>query len=244
MDCACSAPYTEIDASKVDALVFSGHKFLGGTCTPGVLIAHKKLFTKKSPFIVGGGCVESANKCGVTYSDNIETKESAGTPNIIGIIKLGYVLDIKDQYKHMIYNNEHEILKYVHTEFTKLSEKYDVLKVIMLNKNLDRRLPIISFKITDLDHNFIVQLLNDLYGIQTRGGTSCCGLLGEFLNNTYNINGWVRITFNYIMSQEDIDFIINAVEFIINNGKSYEKYYKFDKNEDIYVFTNSCVNKN
>ncbi|CAN0589919.1 unnamed protein product, partial [Ectocarpus sp. 12 AP-2014] len=41
-----------------DAVFISGHKFLGGAGTPGLLVCKKKLFTmSKTPVVKGGGTV-------------------------------------------------------------------------------------------------------------------------------------------------------------------------------------------
>ena len=45
------------------------------------------------------------------------------------------------------------------------------------------RLGVISFYIDDLHYNVAVKLLNDKFGIQTRGGCSCAGTYGHYLLN-------------------------------------------------------------
>src|SRR5437762_1923608 len=87
IDYACSAPYIKIDASVCDGIFFSGHKFLGGQSTPGVLIVKDELLQTSYPYQPGGGCVEEADDTHVIYKSNNEMKEMCGTPNIIGIIK-------------------------------------------------------------------------------------------------------------------------------------------------------------
>ena len=69
-----------------------------------------------------------------------------------------------------------------------------------------------------LHHNFVVALLNDLFGIQSRGGCSCAGpyghrLLGIDLERSHEFEreiahgcegikpGWVRVNFNYFISE-------------------------------------------
>ena len=86
-----------------------------------------------------------------------------------------------------------------------------------------------------LHHNFVVALLNDLFGIQARGGCSCAGpyghrLLGIDLARSMKFHeaidagsegikpGWVRVNFNYFISEEVFDFIIDAVDFIAREG--------------------------
>lgn len=46
----------------MDAVFVSGHKFLGGAGTPGLLICKKKLFRKDAPVVPGGGTVLLVSK--------------------------------------------------------------------------------------------------------------------------------------------------------------------------------------
>ena len=93
--------------------------------------------------------------------------------------------------------------------------------------NLDaRRLSIVSFVVRApsgdyLHHNYVVALLNDLFGIQTRGGCSCAGpyghrLLGIDLERSHEFErqiatgcegikpGWVRVNFNYFIDDDGL----------------------------------------
>jgi selenocysteine lyase/cysteine desulfurase len=102
-----------------------------------------------------------------------------------------------------------------------MTQKYPNLKVLFIGKHMKNRLPIICISIDKCDFNNIVKLMNSLYGIQTRGGISCCGLLANYVENVMNIHGWCRITFHWLMTLEEIDYILNAIEYITQN------YYKY-----------------
>ncbi len=86
-----------------------------------------------------------------------------------------------------------------------------------------------------LHHNFVVAVLNDLFGIQARGGCSCAGpyghrLLGidparsqlfqdEILDGCEGIKpGWVRLNFNYFITEPVFDYILAAVELVADQG--------------------------
>ena len=96
-----------------------------------------------------------------------------------------------------------------------------------------------------LHHNFVVALLNDLFGIQSRGGCSCAGpyghrLLGIDLATSHEFEreisrgcegikpGWVRVNFNYFISETMFQFIIEAVELIATDGWKLLPHYRFD----------------
>jgi len=96
-----------------------------------------------------------------------------------------------------------------------------------------------------LHHNFVVAVLNDLFGIQARGGCSCAGpyghrLLGIDLDRSSRFRraieggcegvkpGWVRVNFNYFISETVFDFIIEAVHLIAHDGWKLLPHYSFD----------------
>jgi len=234
-DFAASAPYVKIDGSILDAFFFSPHKFIGSQSTPGVLIGKKNLFTKQKPFCTGGGCVIKASSKQIIYNPDIETKESAGTPNILGIIRFGKALEVKKAFENVIKTNEHILSDYIKFKIMYFSQKYANFKSILYNDNIDH-LPIFSFHLTNLHYNMIVVLLNDLFGIQTRGGIGCCGLLAEHIENKYKYKGWCRVTFHWIMNKKVIENIFNAIEFVIKNGHKYVKYYDYDKSDNVFIF--------
>ena len=233
-DYACSAPYVKIDLKDIDGIYVSMHKFLGGVSCPGILIAHEKLFQKKTPNICGGNCVKTCDKNKIIYSEDIEKRESAGTQNVCGIIKILYILQLKNELMPLIINNNKIITKYVYDYFEKLSKKYKVIVINKCNKNYNNRLPIISFAINNVHYNYITVLLNDLFGIQTRSGIFCSKLYFDIINKKYNIDGYTRITFSYSMDKDIINYILKSVKFIIINYKKYEHLYFYNKEENIF----------
>jgi selenocysteine lyase/cysteine desulfurase len=234
-DYACSAPYVKIDGSILDAFFFSSHKFIGGVSGPGILVAKKCLFSKTCPYTVGGGCVSHCTSKKVVYDPDIEAREMAGTPNIIGIIKFGKVLQLKNQFQAIIDKNEHILAKLVKEKIKEFSKKYPTFRAVLYNDNI-QHLPIFSFHLTNLHFNLIVVLLNDLFGIQTRGGIGCCGILAEIIEQSYGYRGWCRVSFHWLMSKKTVMNIFDAVEYVIKNGEKFKKYYEFDEQQHLYFF--------
>jgi selenocysteine lyase/cysteine desulfurase len=247
-DYACNAPYDPINmiGNDIDAIYLSPHKFLGGVGTTGLLVIKDKLFKNKCPLFPSGGTVRYTSNTKKIYSIDNEKRESGGTPNIIGCIKTGLVFKLKSiLYPYIVYK-EHKILKYV---FPRLK---NIPNMILLNKLNFNMLPIFSFRIPNLHYNLVVLLLNDLFGIQSRGGVSCSGLFAKKLLNINNneenkiVNeithdkgvpgdyGWCRVTFHYTMSFENINNILNGISFIAINGYKYEDLYKYDKINNIW----------
>ena len=96
-----------------------------------------------------------------------------------------------------------------------------------------------------LHHNFVVALLNDLFGIQSRGGCSCAGpyghrLLGIDLERSHEFEreitggcegikpGWVRVNFNYFISEAVFDYVVEAVRLVARDGWRLLGDYRFD----------------
>jgi len=237
-DYACSGPYVKINGDILDALAFSSHKFLGGISCPGVLVAKSCLFNKSTPYTKGGGCVSKCNSKEIIYEVDIEKKESAGTPNIMGIIKLGKVLELKNRYQNIITNNENILSNLIKLKIDYFISKYPNFKYVSdsyLNSNA-KHLPIFSYSQTNLHYNLIVVLLNDLFGIQTRGGIGCCGLLGEYIEQKLGFRGWCRVSLHWTMSSDTIKNIFKAIEYIIINGKKYKPLYKYIPEKNLYEY--------
>jgi len=118
------------------------------------------------------------------------------------------------------------------------------------------RLSIVSFMVRYkeqyLHHNFVVTLLNDLFGIQTRGGCSCAGpyghrLLGidlvrsqaferEIVCGSEGIKpGWTRINFNYFISDVVFDFLLDAIDFVAEHGWRFLPLYRFSPETALWV---------
>jgi len=141
---------------------------------------------------------------------------------------------LKEKFQSIITQNEHiiyELIKYKINTYIKL---YPNFRSILYNFDY-KHLPILSFNITDLHYNFIVVLFNDLFGIQTRGGIGCCGLLAEHIEKEYGFRGWCRISFHWLMSIKTVLDIFKALEFIIENGHQYFKYYNFDSEQNLFI---------
>ncbi|GAA4234623.1 aminotransferase class V-fold PLP-dependent enzyme [Postechiella marina] len=255
VDFACSAPYVNIDMHPehkdeyLDAITFSPHKFLGGPGSSGVLIFNKKLYKNVVPDNPGGGTVSYTNPWGDhDYIDDIETREDGGTPGFIQAIKIALSIKLKEQMGvKNILDREHQLNDIV---FSKLS-KIKNLKILAPNHK--DRLGVFSFYIDDAHYNLIVKLLNDRFGVQTRGGCSCAGTYGHYLLNVdQNTSkfieqkilegclierpGWIRMSIHPTMTNSEIEFICQSIEEVANNYKAWQKDYTYNaaKNEFIH----------
>ena len=247
VDFAASAPYIDInmhpddEEAYLDAIYFSPHKFLGGPGSSGILIFNPKLYTNKIPDNPGGGTVDWTNPWGEhKYHDEIEEREDGGTPAFLQTMKVALCTRLKDEMQvEKILEREHFMLEKIWKVFDRIPNLY------VLAADARERLGIISFYIDGLHHNLAVKLLNDRYGIQMRGGCSCAGTYGHILLNvskprskeiTHLINqgdltvkpGWVRMSIHPVMTDEELDFILEAVEELCENHKDWAIEYEMD----------------
>lgn len=247
VDFACSAPYVSIDMHPkdpdcyLDAIFFSPHKFLGGPGTSGVLIFNKKLYQNLVPDCPGGGTVSWTNPWGEhKYIDNIENREDGGTPGFLQVIKTALAIQLKQKMGiDNILKREHELVNYVF-EMLKNNDEIHILA-----KNQTNRLGVISFYINDLHFNLGVKMLNDKFGIQTRGGCSCAGTYGHFLLNVDqqtsnrliceidagNLSqkpGWIRMSLHPTTSNEEVDFVCKSILKLAKNHTEWKNDYHYN----------------
>jgi selenocysteine lyase/cysteine desulfurase len=247
VDYSASAPYVKIDMNpekeeqRLDAIFFSPHKFLGGPGSSGVIIFDKKLYHNKIPDNPGGGTVLWTNPWGGHhYFDEIEIREDGGTPGIIQGIKASLAILLKDEMGiDNIGNREHQLKDRMWNHINTIPS------ISILDPEHKDRIGFISLYSNKIHHNLIVRLLNDKFGIQTRGGCSCAGTYGHILLNInfdeskritdmINLNdlsqkpGWVRISVHPTMTDHEIDYIGHALNEVIENAEKWQSEYEFD----------------
>lgn len=256
-DYAGAAPYVEIDmnpegGAEKDAIFISSHKLIGGPGSPGVLVVKKNLFDSQLPVVVGGGTVHFVTKSQQRYFEDIETREEGGTPSIIGSIRAGLAFRLKDQVGAKIIEEIED--NYIHRAIQRFSKEPNVYVLGSLEQP---RLGFMAFHIRYegrfLHHNFVVALLNDLFGIQSRGGCSCAGPYGHDLlslseeksqqymvelakGNVGSKPGWVRLNFNYFIPEDEFSYILDAMTWVANNGWKLLNEYFFDDDNALWSY--------
>lgn len=261
-DFAASAPYVGINmgsgdgdnANYKDAVFISPHKLIGGPGTPGVLVVRRDLLTNAVPAVPGGGTVQYVSPDHHTYIPDKEHREEGGTPAIIESIRAGLVFKLKEEVgTDRIRRLEHHFIRRA-IDSWKTNENIRILG----NPEADR-LSIVSFVVRSaggvLHHNFVVALLNDLFGIQARGGCSCAGpyghrLLGIDLDTSSQFErviaegcevikpGWVRLNFNYFISEEEFSYILDAVHLVANDGWRLLPLYTYEISSGVWRHKN------
>lgn len=254
VDFACSGPYVGIDMhpeneeESLDAIFLSPHKFLGGPGTSGVLVFNKKLYKNMVPDCPGGGTVSWTNPWGEhKYIDNIEEREDGGTPGFLQTIKTALSIKLKEQMGvENILKREREIVEIV---FNKLNT---VENIHILAGQHKKRLGVISFYIDDLHYNLGVKLLNDKFGIQTRGGCSCAGTYGHFLlhvdqqtskvltdeitiGDLVRKPGWIRMSIHPTTTNDEVEFVCKSIIDLAKNHKDWALDYEYSRTNNEFT---------
>ena len=251
-DFAAAAPYVSIEMDPPgdplaykDAVFISPHKFIGGPGTPGVLVARRELFRNRVPSVPGGGTVPYVNPFEHVYLSDIEHREEGGTPAIVESIRAGLVFGLKAAVGvDAIREREHD---FIHRAMAALGGEPRRSRSWAATRRSGCRSCRSSSATTGryLHHNFVVALLNDLFGIQSRGGCSCAGpyghrLLGIDLETIHEFEreiargcegikpGWVRVNFNYFISEAVFEFILDAVDLVASEGWRLLPDYAFE----------------
>jgi selenocysteine lyase/cysteine desulfurase len=257
VDFAASAPYVDIDMhpadplERLDAIVFSPHKFLAGPGAAGVLVFDSSLYTLESPDQPGGGTMLWTNPWGeYRFFPEIEVREDGGTPGFLQAIRAALSIQLKEQMgTETMFHREEEFLPRVFQGLRAIPGLH------ILANNIEQRLATFSFYFDALHYNLVVRLLNDRFGIQVRGGCSCAGTYGHYLLHvdkftsrriTKKIDegdlsskpGWVRISLHPTTTDAEIEYILNAVREIGRHAKEWEADYVYNSHSNEFTHKN------
>lgn len=255
IDYAAAGPYVPIDMhpanpmERIDALFLSTHKFIGGPQGSGVLVANQALFRSETPERPGGGTVDYVSafeKLAVDYVKRLDEREEGGTPSILSDLRAGVGFLVKEMIgPAQILEHEKSL---AHRALMRLSKHP---RIRIMGQTDIPRLAIISFNVEGLHHDLVSTLLDHLFGIQNRAGCSCAGPYGHRLlgidrekSERYRAQiskgvlgikpGWVRLSLPYYSTAEDIDFMLDAVEFVADHGDAFVPAYQLGWREGVW----------
>jgi selenocysteine lyase/cysteine desulfurase len=256
VDFAANAPYELIDMhpatsnEKLDAIFFSPHKFLGGPGTNGILIFDAALSKGRIPDEPGGGTVTWVNPWGGRrYIDALEMREDGGTPGFLQAFRTALCMNLKDQ---MNGSGHYMVIRELQLCHDLLTGLRSIPGCSVLAGHQTERHGIASFTLRDIHYNLAVQLLNDRFGIQARGGCSCAGPYGHYLlglgpehstqiakaimDGDQSLRpGWIRLSLHPIMTDQEVERIVSAVRSIVTHIHQWKQDYRYDS------FTNSWI---
>ncbi|WP_413463840.1 aminotransferase class V-fold PLP-dependent enzyme [Alloyangia pacifica] len=254
-DYAGGGPYLPMqmdqDGAGIDALVFSPHKFIGGPGASGVMVLRRDAVVSERPTWVGGGTVRFVSSEGHDYSGALEAREEAGTPNVVGDIRAALAVIVKEEIG----------AAYMAQRNAELSARAiaiwrDVPGIELLGNTEAARIPVLSFRLRDPRGGYIHQqlatkMLSDRFGIQARGGCACAGpyvlrLLGYDTEAAAETRaailsgqelekpGFVRLNLSVLMSEAEVDFILQGVATLSRDAVAYVDGYEVDDARAIF----------
>ncbi|TYC51374.1 aminotransferase class V-fold PLP-dependent enzyme [Rhodobacterales bacterium] len=249
-DYGCAGPYVPMhtdagtDAAK-DAIVFSPHKFPGGPGGSGVMIVRDAIARRKTPTLPGGGTVSFVSPWDHVYSTSLENREEGGTPNVLGDIRAGLAMMVKDALNPSWLASRQQELRERALSVWKQNPYLD-----LLGKPDAEALPIFSFRVRDSEgklvhHQLFTRMLSDIHGIQARGGCACAGSYAHSLlvidqaasadivkaldaGQEIEKPGWVRLNLSPLMRDDKVDFVIKSVDRLARESASYVQDYVAD----------------
>ena len=271
LDYATSAPYIKIDMNKKldnnyrkllgfnyeiseedsnlcfkDSIFFSPHKLLGGPNTPGVLLIQQRIVRNLLvPSEPGGGVVLFVTKDTQNYVKNIEMREESGTPDIIGSLRIGLSLILReridDEYILML---DKEINHKIYEKLGNVENLHFLSDFDVFQPHIPIYSFLISFRGKFFHPNFISALLNDIFGIQSRPGCSCASIYGQKLLGICDEDlkkleiltctgkeifrpGYTRMNFPYFYPDYLVDYLIYSIEYIAKNAYKFLSLYAF-----------------
>jgi selenocysteine lyase/cysteine desulfurase len=269
-DYAAAGPYVPVDmhpadpAERLDAIFFSTHKFLGGPEGSGVLVAHRELFHSRAPERPGGGTVDYVGpgeapgkaapaRLSVDYTHRLAEREEGGTPDILGDVRAGLAFLVKE-----LVGPERILAHDVALAETACARLRRHPRVRLYGPKSGPRLPILSFNVGALHHALVSTLLDDLFGIQSRAGCSCAGpyghrLLGIGPDRSAQFRraiaagvqalkpGWVRISLPYHATEEEVDFLLSAIELLADEGEAFVPLYRLGWMDGIWRLVEAAL---
>ncbi|KAK6626395.1 hypothetical protein RUM43_006706 [Polyplax serrata] len=250
-DYTSAAPYVQLDmnptlpgveesAVQKDAMFFSGHKFLGGIQTPGILIAKKFLFLRSDSNIVSSSVLEENERQMVV----MDFQEDCSVATIVEDVRAGLVMHLKEAVgtPAIMYRQE-KITR------TVLAHVKNIPEFLLLGNSSHclKRLPFFSFIVRHprgmfLHHNFVCSVLSDVFGIQVRGscadaGSHALDFMGIDINLAEEYDrvllscgdesrteleilrpGFCRISLPFCISDAELGFILEALKMVATEG--------------------------
>ena len=217
-DCSVAGPHVTIDlhasspAERIDALFVSMHRFPGGPEAAGVLVVHRSLLASPPP-------------------------EEPRTP-LVADLRTGAAFLVQEMMGH-----DGLLQRELRLARRAVARLVQDPQIEVLGPEAAPRLAILAVRIAGLHHGFASALLDDLFGIQTRCGSSSVAAHGDVLLRIDPATaarlrrlvergvevlrpGWVHVGLPLHFNDEDVEFVLSALEFVARHGEAFLPLYR------------------
>ncbi|MHB2266097.1 aminotransferase class V-fold PLP-dependent enzyme [Aliihoeflea sp. PC F10.4] len=252
-DYAGAGPYVPIEMlPEIDAIVVSPHKFVGGPAASGILVVRRDAVATTEPTWPGGGTVSFVSPWGHDYSANVEAREEAGTPNVVGDIRAALAFLVKEAMGADFIRTRNEWLA-SHAMQRLLSMR----NVELLGSITARRLPIFAFRMRDgrggyVHQQLVTRMLSDRFGIQARGGCACAGPyvhrlldiceaqssdLRDAIRSGLELEkpGFTRFNLSVLLTDQKVDYILGSIARLAEDAADHVEHYEVDPRRAIFT---------
>ena len=256
-DFAAAAPYVDIEmyggpastrCAYKDAIFLSPHKFIGGPSTPGVLVVRRELLTNRVPDVPGRrhrrlrqprpSTATSPTRRTARRAARRRSSSRSGPGWCSSSSRPSGVDVIRAHEEHFL---RRAVAAWQARADASRSSATSTPSGSRSSRSWSAR-PSGRY----LHHNFVVALLNDLFGIQSRGGCSCAGPVrapaaGHRPRALARVRARDRraaarasspagcaINFNYFISEAVFDYVVEAVALVARDGWRLLADYRFD----------------
>lgn len=233
----------------LDAVVFSGHK-LYAPGSPGVAVVRRALLEGGEPDEVGGGMVDDVSLADYQLTTHFPDREEAGTPNILGAVQLGAVLNALQRVGTTTIHAEEQ------TRLRQLLAGLAAIPGLRIygDPDLDRtpRLGTVAFNLDGLEHGLVAAALNDYFNIAVRNGCFCAHpYVRELLKpelwaleidpdaegaaqRLKSWQGMVRASLGLYTTAEDIAALLAGLRDLQSRPDFYRAHYTADREGNFY----------
>jgi len=210
IDAAQSAGFANIDMQQdnIDILAFTGHKKLYGPPGIGGLCINNDIAIET--LIHGGTGSKSEMEIHPEfYPDRLE----AGTGNTIGVVGMKAGIQfILDKGIDKLRKKQTELTNYFIKQLQEINE------VILYGINTDNdQLPLISMNVKNIIPSDLAFKLDNEFEVMVRAGLHCSPLAHKTIGTFPQ--GTVRFSIGSFNTEEEINYVIDAIKTIINKNR-------------------------
>jgi len=192
--------------SKIDYLIFAGHKNMYASWGVGGFVCNSRYFLK--PSIAGGTGSDSLN---LKMADTFPAGFEAGSQNIIAIASMKASLEwLMETTIETIANHKNQLMQRLIVGL----EQCDV-RLYLPSGNVGHT-SVLSFNIPGYAPNEVGVILGEDFDIAVRTGYHCAPFIHDFLG-TKDEQGTVRVSLGYFNTEADVDALIGAVEELVED---------------------------
>ena len=203
LDTAQSLGYLAVKeiSNLCDFIAYAGHKSLYGPFGVGGFANINRY--PLNDYMTGGTGSDSLN---LDMPDEIPTRYEASSHNIVAIAGLNKALELLDMDKN--YQHEIELTEYA------LQRLASIKNIDVIGYKEKKQISVISFTSEYLKSDEIGMILNEDYNIAVRTGYHCAAYIHKHLKDEKN-KGTVRIGLGMFNTNEDIDYLVKALDEIM-----------------------------